>query len=140
MTDKIVIENNAKDEILSYATTLEIIENEKTYAKKHGINFNINDTPEKLFFQEVKKELINEDGSYYSKYKKVYILNSPQLIEDYKKRVCEAIEAYSHLTELYKDIFPNKTNRMAIDVLVQFPLVKWPAIVRLIETRKKNRK
>ena len=70
MTDKIVIENNAKDEILSYATTLEIIENEKTYAKKHGINFNINDTPEKLFFQEVKKELINEDGSYYSKYKK----------------------------------------------------------------------
>lgn len=33
MTDKIVIENNAKDEILSYATTLEIIENEKTYAK-----------------------------------------------------------------------------------------------------------
>ena len=49
------------------------------------------------------------------------------------------IEAYSHLADLYKGIFPGKAYSLAIDVLAQFPLAEWPGVVRLIEMRRRAR-
>jgi len=123
-------QRKAGDEILSYATLAEFLEKVIAGIKEHWA-----EAPRfeaEAFWGSVRRELTQ--GSYYEQHKEKR-LN----LDDYEKNVSAAIDAFVHLTKIYKKAFPGETNRMAIDVLAQFPLAKWPGVVSLIERRRKSR-
>jgi hypothetical protein len=59
--------------------------------------------------------------------------------EEYTENVNSGFKAIFDLLEMYEGVnYDINPARMAINVLAQFPLDKWPAVVRLIKQRKAN--
>jgi len=120
-------ENEAKYEILANASLFDLCEKLNVAVEKSEI------------LDELEQDLTDEQGVYYQQYVNRFELGLPEDVlehDKYKERVSAGINSYLSLAEMYKNIFPGKTNRMAIEVLGQFPLENWPAVVRLISSRR----
>lgn len=124
-----VSEEKAKNEILAYFTELENIE----YRFPRAFEDFLDDSP-----GEFVKELSSESGHYYQE----YIKSDKSFDKDrYVSSVERGANALAALARLYYQEEVKKGSvRMAMNVLEQFPLHRWPAVVYLINRRHNQQK
>jgi len=141
-----IIENRAKDEILAFASYLELLELNIYCSKQQKCPINMDETDlfkmKNNYLLSVASTLADEHGDYYQKYcQRGPLANLDSKIKQaYQQHVRASVAAYQELSEIYENSFSPNIFRMTIDVLSQFPLVHWPAVVRLIKQRRQKTK
>ncbi len=122
----IPMEEYAKDEILAYFTSIEFSDSTQGTEEDKN-NF------AKINIDYIKEELCGDKG-YLIGYTKNF---KPD--EETKKRYLEnvngGIDAIARLREFYREQGMECFDRRAMDVLEQFPLHRWPVVVRLVKAR-----
>lgn len=121
------MENEAKDEILAYFTEPEWI----AFPSESKLTQYL-----ELYSEEITHKLTDENSIYLTKYKERFTPTSEEE-EAYPENVRRGVDSIVQLFNLYfsNDNDTKKDARMAINVLEQFPLHSWPAVVRLVKGR-----
>lgn len=124
------MEIEAKDEILAYFTEPELLDFPSETKLEEYLD---------AYSEEIKYLLTHEDSEYFDRYMERF---SPSLNEQktYERNVNVGVDSIVDLFKLYftVDKDTRKSARMAINVLEQFPLHSWPAVVRLVRERHKS--
>ncbi|OGH29990.1 MAG: hypothetical protein A3F30_01315 [Candidatus Levybacteria bacterium RIFCSPHIGHO2_12_FULL_37_12] len=132
------MEKSAKDEILAFFSAFESIEMK---TNTHVTDDNQRKQLDELLDEgasEFKVGLVpyfEENGYYFELHKNRYNPSDEEQ-KRYSSNAKRGVDSLTQLYELYRNSeHRSRAARMSINVLEQFPLNSWPAVVRLISSR-----